>query len=61
MAEHTLRFKAKIAGKEVGVVAAITPPMDVPEFYGTGAACRCGGRSTAIRIVRRCRPAGRTT
>ena len=32
---HTLRFKAKIAGKEVGVVAAITPPVDVPEFYGT--------------------------
>ncbi len=35
MAEHALRFKAKIEGKEVGVVAAITPPVDVPEFYGT--------------------------
>jgi hypothetical protein len=35
MAEHTLRFKAKIEGKEAGVVAAITPPVDVPEFYGT--------------------------
>jgi hypothetical protein len=35
MPEHTLRFKAKIEGKEAGVVAAITPPVDVPEFYGT--------------------------
>jgi hypothetical protein len=35
MPEHTLRFKAKIEGKEVGVVAAIAPPVDVPEFYGT--------------------------
>jgi hypothetical protein len=35
MAEHTLRFKAKIEGKEAGVVAAITPPVDVPVFYGT--------------------------
>jgi hypothetical protein len=35
MAKQTLRFKAKIEGKEVGVVAAITPPVDVREFYGT--------------------------
>jgi hypothetical protein len=35
MAKQTLRFKAKIEGKEVGVVAAIAPPVDVPEFYGT--------------------------
>jgi len=35
MAEKTLRFKARIEGKEAGVVAAITPPVDVPEFFGT--------------------------
>jgi Bacteriocin-protection, YdeI or OmpD-Associated/Domain of unknown function (DUF1905) len=35
MAEHMLRFKTKIEGKEAGVVAAITPQVDVPEFYGT--------------------------
>jgi hypothetical protein len=35
MAKQTLRFKAKIEGKEVGVVAAIAPPVDVPEFFGT--------------------------
>ena len=35
MAKQTLRFTAKIEGKEAGVVAAITPPVDVPEFYGT--------------------------
>jgi hypothetical protein len=35
MGKQTLRFKAKIEGREVGVVAAITPPVDVPEFYGT--------------------------
>lgn len=32
-----LRFKTKINGKEVGVVAAIVPPIDVPEFFGTRA------------------------
>jgi hypothetical protein len=35
MAKQTLRFKAKIEGKEVGVVAAITAPVDVPTFFGT--------------------------
>ena len=35
MAKQTLRFTAKIEGKEAGVVAAITPPVDVPEFYRT--------------------------
>jgi len=37
MAKQTLRFKAKIEGNEAGVVAAITPPVDVPEFFGTRA------------------------
>jgi hypothetical protein len=35
MAEKKLRFKAKLEGKEAGVVAAITPPVDVPEYFGT--------------------------
>jgi Bacteriocin-protection, YdeI or OmpD-Associated/Domain of unknown function (DUF1905) len=37
VAKQTLRFTAKIEGKEVGVVAAIAPPVDVPEFFGTRA------------------------
>jgi len=35
MAEMKLRFQAKIEGKEAGVVAAITPPINVLELYGT--------------------------
>ncbi|MGH9496306.1 MAG: YdeI/OmpD-associated family protein [Candidatus Sulfotelmatobacter sp.] len=35
MGEKHLRFKAKIEGKEAGVVAAITPPVDVAEYFGT--------------------------
>ncbi|MGA2745161.1 MAG: YdeI/OmpD-associated family protein [Candidatus Sulfotelmatobacter sp.] len=37
MAEKKLRFQAKIHGKEAGVVAAITPPVDVIEWFGTRA------------------------
>jgi Flp pilus assembly protein CpaB len=37
MEKQQLRFRAKIEGKEAGVVAAITPPVDVPEFFGTRA------------------------
>ena len=37
MAKQKLRFTAKIEGREAGVVAAITPPVDVPEFFGTRA------------------------
>jgi hypothetical protein len=37
MAEKKLRFRAKIEGKEAGVVAAITPPVDVIEWFGTRA------------------------
>jgi len=37
MAEKKLRFKVKIEGKEAGVVAAITPPFDVVETFGTRA------------------------
>ena len=35
MPDKKLRFKALIEGKEAGVVAAIAPPVDVPEFFGT--------------------------
>ena len=37
MVKQELRFRAKIEGKEAGVVAAIAPPLDVPEFFGTRA------------------------
>jgi len=34
MTEKKLRFRARIEGKEAGVVAAITPPIDVLEVDG---------------------------
>lgn len=37
MGEKKLRFRAKIRGKDAGVVAAITPPVDVMEWLGTRA------------------------
>jgi hypothetical protein len=37
MAKQELKFKVKIDGREAGVVAAITPPVNVPEFFGTRA------------------------
>ena len=37
MAERKLRFRAMIEGKEAGVVAAITPPVDVIEWFRTRA------------------------
>jgi Bacteriocin-protection, YdeI or OmpD-Associated/Domain of unknown function (DUF1905) len=37
MGKQELRFRAKIEGKEVGIVAAIAPPVDVPTFFGTRA------------------------
>jgi len=37
MAKEKLRFKVKIEGREVGAVAAIIPPVDVPEIFGTRA------------------------
>src|SRR5258708_2155183 len=35
MLKKKLQFKIKIEGKEAGVVAAITPPVDVAEMFGT--------------------------
>ena len=37
MAAKQLRFRAKIQGREAGVVAAIVPPVDVIEWFGTRA------------------------
>jgi hypothetical protein len=37
MTKQKLHFTVKIAGPEAGVVAAIAPPVDVPEFFGTRA------------------------
>src|SRR6202451_2792921 len=37
MAKQELRFRARLEGKEAGVVAAIAPPVDVPKFFGTRA------------------------
>jgi hypothetical protein len=37
MGEKKLRFRAKIHGREAGVVAAIAPPVDVIEYFGTRA------------------------
>jgi hypothetical protein len=37
MMKQQLRFKVKLAGREIGAVSAITPPVDVPEFFGTRA------------------------
>jgi len=37
MVEKRLKFRTKIQGKEAGVVAAIAPPVDVIEWFGTRA------------------------
>ncbi len=37
MTKQQLRFKVKLAGREIGAVCAITPPGDVPELFGTRA------------------------
>jgi hypothetical protein len=37
MAKRKLRFTVRIQGREIGAVAAITPPVDVPEVFGTRA------------------------
>jgi hypothetical protein len=37
MGEKKLKFRTKIQGKEAGVVAAIAPPVDVIEWFGTRA------------------------
>lgn len=44
MSRPKLRFKVKIEGRETGVVAAITPPVDVPQVFGTRARVPVRGR-----------------
>lgn len=44
MSKPKLRFNVKIEGREAGVVAAITPPLDVPEVFGTRARLPVRGR-----------------
>lgn len=45
MANEPLRFKVKIAGREIGAVAAITPAVGVPEFFGSRARVPVRGTS----------------
>jgi len=47
MSKQKLRFKVKIESREAGVVAAITPPIDVPEVFGT---CARSGEHQWISI-----------
>jgi hypothetical protein len=54
MSKQKLRFKVKIEGREAGVVAAITPPNDVPEVFGTRARVPVRGASMDFHFVRRC-------
>ena len=57
MAKQKLQFTAKIEGREAGVVAAIAPPVDVPQFFGTRA--RVPVRGT-ISGARRMMPVNKT-
>ena len=51
MAKQELRFTAKIEAREAGVVAAIAPPVDVPEFFGTRARVPVRGTINGCRPV----------
>jgi hypothetical protein len=42
------KFKVKIEGSEAGVVAAITPPFDAVEVFGTRARFRSAVPSTVF-------------
>jgi hypothetical protein len=53
MSKPKLRFKGNIEGREAGVVAAITPPIDVPEVSERGRVCLFGGASMDFHFVRR--------
>ena len=50
MSKQKLRVKVKIEGREAGVVAAITPTIDVPEVFGTRGACAGSGVHQWISI-----------
>lgn len=57
MGDKKLSFQAKIQGKEAGVVAAIEPPVDVIEWFGTRARVPIRERSTDFRFAPRSCPA----
>lgn len=52
MAENKLRFRTmkKIDGRAAGVVAAITPPVDVQEWFGTRARVPILGTINGVRF-----------
>lgn len=58
MAEKKLRFRAKIDGKEAGVVAAITPPVDVQEWFGTRARVPVAGTINGVAFRSSLMPMG---
>ncbi len=58
MAEGKLRFKAKIDGKEAGVVVAITPPVDVIEYFRTRARVPIRGTINGFEVRSSLMPCG---
>src|SRR5579863_7808221 len=60
MAKLKLKFTAKIDGREAGVVAAITPPVDVPEFFGTRARVPIRGTINGYPFRSSLMPCGRS-
>jgi len=48
MAKRKLRFRVKLDGREASQVAAITPPVDVPEVFGTRARVPVRGTMNGI-------------
>jgi hypothetical protein len=48
MAKRKLRFRVKLEGREASQVAAITPPVDVPEVFGTRARVPVRGTMNGI-------------
>jgi hypothetical protein len=59
MVGKKLRFQAKIEGKEAGVVAAITPPVDVIEWFGTRARVPIRGTINGFPFRSSLMPCGR--
>src|SRR5579872_1880338 len=60
MVDKKLRFQARIEGKEAGVVAAITPPVDVIEWFGTRARVPIRGTINGFPFRSSLMPCGNT-
>lgn len=58
MPENKLRFQAKIQGSEAGVVAAIAPPVDAIEYFGTRARVPIRGTINGIAFRSSLMPMG---